>query len=128
MDSTPTRHSGNVLAAVGIAEPDVEHAKADLVARIHRVLERRRISPDEAAALLSVTMSELPVLLEGRLATSSLDQLLRMLTWLGDDIEITIRPRLSRTNRGIVRVLQAASVERSDRFEPTRHGAGNRPA
>jgi prophage regulatory protein len=128
MDSTPSRHSGNVLAAVGIPEPDIEHAKADLVARIHLVLERRRISPDEAAALLNVTTSELPVLLQGRLATSSLDQLLRMLTWLGDDIEITIRPRLSRTNRGIVRVLQAASVERPDRFEPTRHPAGNRPA
>lgn len=73
MDSTPTRHSGNVLAAVGIPEPDVELAKADLVARIHRVLEQRRISPEEAAAVLKVTISELPVLLQGRLATCSLD-------------------------------------------------------
>lgn len=129
MDSTPTRHSGNVLAAVGIPEPDVELAKADLVARIHRVLEQRRISPEEAAAVLKVTISELPVLLQGRLATCSLDQMLRILTWLGDNVEITIRPRLlPRTKRGIVRVLQAAAVERPDRFEPPRQGAGNRPA
>ena len=127
MDSTPTRYSGNVLAAVGIPEPDVELAKAELVARIHRVLEQRRISPEEAAALLKVTISELAVLLQGRLATCSLDQLLRVLTWLGDDVEITIRPRFSRTNRGMVRVLQAAAVEGPDRLELTRHGAGNRP-
>ena len=98
MDSTPTRHSANILAAVGIPEPDVELAKADLVARIHRVFEQRRVSPEEAAALLRVTISELPVLLQGRLATCSLDQLLRMLTWLGDDVEITIRARFSRTS------------------------------
>ena len=82
MAFTPTRNSGNVLAAVGISEPDLELAKADLVARIHRVLEQRRISPEETAALLKVTTSELPVLLQGRLATCSVDQLLRMLTWL----------------------------------------------
>jgi hypothetical protein len=51
-----------------------------------------------------------------------------MLTWFGDDVEITITPRLLRTNRGIVRVLQTAAVERPDRFEPTRQGAGNGPA
>jgi hypothetical protein len=40
MPSTPSQHSENVLTADGIAEPDVELAKADLAARIHRLLEQ----------------------------------------------------------------------------------------
>ena len=68
--------------------------------------------------------SDLPALFQGRLATCTLDQLLRMLTWLGDDVEILIRPRLQRTKRGAVRVLQAAAVEKPDDFEPVRRGRG----
>src|SRR5262245_52728136 len=96
------RKPGNLSAALGIREPDLELAKAELVARIHRLVETRRCSPDEAAALLSVPTAELASLFQGRLATCSLDQLLRVLTWLGDDIEITIRPRVQRTMRGAV--------------------------
>lgn len=109
--------SGNVLAAVGIPEPDVEVAKADLVGRIHRLLDQRPMSPERAGALLNVSAAELPALLQGRLATCSLDQLLRLLAWLGDDVEILIRPRVRRTSRGIVRVFQAAGIDRVDFVE-----------
>lgn len=115
---TPT--SGNVFADLAIAEPDVDLAKAELAIRIQRLAEHRRLTPDETAALLKVPASDLPTLFQGRLATCSLDQLLRMLTWLGDDIEILIRPRLQRTKRGALRVLQAAAVEKPDDFEPVR--------
>ena len=101
-------------------EPDIALCKADLAVRIHRLVEHRRPTADEAAELLQVPKSELPSLFQGRLATCSFDQLVRMLTWLGDDIEILIRPRLHRTKRGAVRVLQAAAVEKPDDFAPVR--------
>lgn len=94
--------------------------------RIQRLAEHRRLTPDDAAALLKVPKSELPALFQGRLATCSVDQLLRVLTWLGDDVEITIRPRLQPTKRGALRVLQAATVEKPDDFEPARQDARNR--
>lgn len=119
-----TRESG--LAAFGISQPDVELAKGDLVARIHRLIESRGCSPEEMATLLSVAPSELSTLFQGRLATCSLDQLLRMLTFLGDDVEITIRPRLQRAKCGVLRVLQAAAVERPEDFDPVRPGRGQR--
>jgi predicted XRE-type DNA-binding protein len=78
---------------LGIAQPDFEAAKTDVVARIHRLLEQWRLFPDAIAALLQIRESELSTLFQGRLATCSLDQLLRTLTWLGDDIDILIRPR-----------------------------------
>jgi len=99
---------------------DVDLAKAELAIRVHRLAEHRRLTPDEAAALLKVPKSELAALFQGRLATCLLDQLVRMLTWLGDDVEILIRPRLQRTKRGALRVLQAAAVEKPDDFEPAR--------
>jgi predicted DNA-binding transcriptional regulator AlpA/predicted XRE-type DNA-binding protein len=111
---------GNVFADLGISEPDIELAKADLAIRIQRLAEHRRLTGDEAAALLRVPKSDLPVLFQGRLATCSLDQLLRMLTWLGDDVEILIRPRVHRTKRGALRVLQATAVEKPDDFGPAR--------
>ena len=126
MARTLAPNSGNVFKDLGIREPDVELAKADLAVRIQRLVEHRRLTPDEAAALLEVPKSELPALFQGRLATCSLDQLVRMLTWLGDDVEILIRPRLQRTKRGALRVLQAAAVEKPDDFEPVRHGHAKR--
>lgn len=126
VDSVLPSRSGNVSAALGVPEPDVELAKADLAIRIQRLSEQRRLQIEEAAALLKVPTSELPALFAGRLATCSLDQLVRLLTWLGDDIEITIRPRLQRTKRGVLRVLQAAAVERPDDFEPVRLGGASR--
>jgi prophage regulatory protein len=123
MTTTPTGRSGNVLAALGIAEPDIEAAKADLAARIHRLLEYRRVWPQEAAAILRVSESELPALLRGRLATCSLDQLVRVVTWLGDDVEILIRPKPRGPKRGVVRVFKADAVERAyHHAEPSRQG------
>lgn len=106
------RHSARPISTTGAPTP------------IHRLVEHRRLTSVEASAALKVPMSELPDLLQGRLATCSLDQLLRMLTWLGDDVEILIRPRLQRTKRGAIRVLQTAAVEKPDDFEPVRHARG----
>jgi prophage regulatory protein len=75
-----------------------------------------------------VPQSDLHDLFQGQLATCSLDRLLRMLTWLGDDVEILIRRRLQRTKRGVLRVLEAAAVEKPDNFEPVRHPPARRRA
>jgi prophage regulatory protein len=105
---------------LGIAQPDFEAAKSDVAARIHRLLEQRRVLPDAIAALLQVRESELSSLFQGRLATCSLDQLLRTLTWLGDDIDILIRPRGLGQTRGGVRVFKTETAGRTDR--PDRSG------
>jgi predicted DNA-binding transcriptional regulator AlpA/predicted XRE-type DNA-binding protein len=118
--STMTPSSSNVFVDLGILDPDVELAKADLAIRIQRLAQHRRLTLDEAAAVLKVPQADLRGLFQGRLATCSIDQLLRMLAWLGDDVEIVIRPRLQRTKRGALRVMQAAAVEKPEDFEPVR--------
>ena len=123
MPTTPTRHSGHVLAALGIAQPDFEVAKTDVAARIHRLLEQRRVLPDAIAALLQIGESELSTLFQGLLATCSLDQLLRTLTWLGDDIDILIRPRAHAATKGILRVFKTESVGHGDHSDRPRASA-----
>jgi predicted DNA-binding transcriptional regulator AlpA/predicted XRE-type DNA-binding protein len=113
MPTIPTQHSGHALAP-GIAQPDFEAAKTEFAARIHRLLEQRRVLPDAIAALLQVRESDLATLFQGRLATCSLDQLLRTLAWLGDDIDILIRPRAHGQTRGSLRVFKTESVGRMD--------------
>lgn len=115
-----------MLTALGIAHRDIEAAKADLAARVHRLLEHRRVSPEEAAAILNVSAAELPALFQGRLATCSLDQLLSVSAWLGDDIDILIRPRLHGLRRGVVRVFKTESVHLSDRPESNRRAEAHR--
>ena len=122
-----TRSPANVFAELDVKEPDVALTKADLAVRIHRLAEHRRLTSDEAAELLQVPKPELQSLFQGRLATCSLDQLLRMLTWLGDDIEILIRPRLQRRNRGALRVLQAAALEKPYDLAPVSRGRAKGP-
>src|SRR5262249_38269419 len=117
MPTPPTQHSGHVLGALGIVQPDFEAAKTDVAARIHRLFEQRRVLPDAIPALLQISESELSTLFQGRLATCSLDQLLRMLTWLGDDIDILVRPRGHGPTRGSVRVFKTESVGRTDRAD-----------
>jgi predicted XRE-type DNA-binding protein len=54
--------SSDVFEDLGIREPDVELAKADLAIQIHRLAGQRRLTLDEAATLLKVPKSELPTL------------------------------------------------------------------
>jgi prophage regulatory protein len=109
---------------LGIAQPDFEAVKTDVAARIHRLLEQRRLLPDALAALLQVRESELATLFQGRLATCSLDQLLRTLTWLGDDIDILMRPRGRGQTRGSIRVFKTESVGRTDHADRGRDSEG----
>jgi prophage regulatory protein len=105
---------------LGIAQPDFEAAKTDVAARIHRLLEQRRIPPDAIADRLQIRESGLSTMFQGRLATCSLDQLLRMLTCLGDDIDMLIRPRAPGAAHGTLRVFKTDSVGRTDHGDRSR--------
>src|SRR4051812_33234963 len=120
MPTTPTRHSGHGLAALGVAQPDFEAAKTEAAAHIYRLLEQRRVLPDAIAALLQIRESELSTLLEVRLATCSVDQLRRTLAWLGAGIDILIRPRGQGQRAATVRLFKTESVGRTDHADRTR--------
>ncbi len=89
--------SGNVFADLGRPDAETHLLKADLVARIDQIIRERRLTQAHAADLLGISQPDVSRLLRGNFRDYSVERLLRLLTNLGRDVEITIRK--SRTRR-----------------------------
>src|SRR3990172_8918532 len=86
--------SGNVFADLGIPNPDQYLAKAELAARILKIVQRRGLTQAAAGKLLGITQPKVSALLNGRLDGFSTERLFRFLNALGCDVRISVsRPR-----------------------------------
>lgn len=90
--------SGNVFADIGLPNPEVRLAKADLAIRISEAIRARRLTQTRAAHILKIDQPKISRLLRGQLSGFSTERLLHFLTLLGRDIEIVVR-RAPRTRR-----------------------------
>ena len=102
-----TASSGNVFADLGLSDPEEELTKAQLASHIRRVLQQRRLTQVTAARLLGIDQPKVSALLNGRLANFSSDRLMRLLTALGRDVEITVKAKPRHRTRGRIRVSEA---------------------
>lgn len=103
-----TSGSGNVFADLGFDEPEEELTKAQLASHIREVIRRRRLTQVAAAVLMGIDQPKVSALLNGRLANFSTDRLMRLLTTLGQDVEIVVRERSSSLDKGRIRVIGEA--------------------
>src|ERR1700680_3069557 len=94
--------SGNVFADIGLPEPEEELAKAQLASCIRQVIKRQRLTQVAAASRMGIDQPKVSAILNGRLANFSGDRLMRLLTALGQDIEIRVKatPRGRARGRG----------------------------
>lgn len=102
--------SGNVFADLGFAEPEEALARAQLARHIGQVIRRRRLTQKAAAVRMGIDQPKVSALLNGRLASFSSDRLMRLLTALGQDVEITVRDAPRRRALGRIRVNPAAAL------------------
>lgn len=100
-----TSSSGNVFADMGLTEPEEELTKAQLASHIRHVIKRRRLTQVAAAALIGLDQPKVSALLHGRLMNFSSQRLMRLLTALGQDVDITIRDNPRSRVQGRIRVL-----------------------
>ena len=93
--------SGNVFADLGVAEPDMALAKAELASQIDRIIRARRLKQVEVAEILGVDQGKVSALVRGRLTGFSTERLFRFLIALGRDIEIVVKekPRSRKRSR-----------------------------
>lgn len=103
-----TPGSGNVFADLGFAEPEVELTKAQLASHIRQIIKRRRLSQVAAASIMGIDQPKVSALLNGRLANFSSERLMRLLTALGQDVEITVKAKARNRAQGRIRVIDAA--------------------
>jgi predicted XRE-type DNA-binding protein len=84
------RSSGNVFADLRVSNPERYLAKAELAAKIFKIVRRRRLSQVAAGKLLGISQPKVSALLNGRLDGFSTDRLFRFLNALGCDVRITV--------------------------------------
>lgn len=88
--------SGNVFADLGLPNPDLALAKAELVRRVRDLIAERKLTQAKAADLLGIDQPKVSALVRGRVEGYSLDRLFRFLNALGQHVEITVRPAATR--------------------------------
>jgi len=91
--------SGNVFADLGMANAYEHKVKADLVARIQKIIKAKGLTQAQAGKLLGMHQPDVSKLFRGHYRGYSIEKLIRFLLALGRDIEIVVRPKPSRANR-----------------------------
>lgn len=102
--------SGNVFADMGLPEAEEELTKAQLASHIRQVIKRQRLTQVAAASVMGIDQPKVSALLNGRLANFSSERLMRLLTALGQDVEITVRAKPRDRAHGCIRVLGEAQA------------------
>ena len=91
MKSNIRDSSGNIFADLNIENPEEALAKAELAARIHKIIKKKKLTQTEAAKILKIKQPKLSMLLRGYLTSFSLERLFRFLNDLGQDVVISIK-------------------------------------
>jgi predicted XRE-type DNA-binding protein len=89
------RSSGNVFRDLGFSKPEAENLKirTDLMIRLSKVIEGRRLTQAQAATLFGVTQPRISDLVRGKIDRFSIDTLIAMLGHAGIRIQIVVGRR-----------------------------------
>lgn len=99
--------SGNVFADLGLPHAAELDTKVRLAVAINQLLESRRLTQSAAASVLSINQPKVSALKHYKLDGFSVERLMILLTALGSDIEIRIRPPRRPSSPGRVYVAAA---------------------
>ena len=92
--------SGNVFRDLGFPNAEREQLKADLTLQIFRLIKARDLTQTEAGEILGIKQPHVSALMRNHSGTFSVERLMRFLTALGQDVEITLRPTGKRMEHG----------------------------
>ena len=101
-DDRVERGSGNVFADLGLPNPELLLAKAELVHRISEQITAKKLTVAKAAGVLGIDAPKLKLLLRGRTERYTLDRLFRFLAALGQRVEIAVRPSAAAESHVVV--------------------------
>jgi predicted XRE-type DNA-binding protein len=87
------KRSGNVFADLGFENPEEELAKSDLTPQISSIIRKRKLTQSQVAEILGVDQPRISSLLTGRFDLFLFDMLIHFLKFLGQDIEIVVKPK-----------------------------------
>lgn len=85
--------SGNVFADLGFPNSEQVLVKAKLTVQIYQILKHRKLTQTQAARLLGTAQAQVSALMRCRPVSISTGRLMQFLVALGQDVEVTVRPR-----------------------------------
>lgn len=86
-----TESSGNVFADLGFADAEELDLKAELALRLAEIMGMLDLNQTETAELTGISQPDLSRLLRGYLRDVSAERLLRAITHLSTDVDISFR-------------------------------------
>ncbi len=101
--------SGNVFRDLGFARPEEELAKVMLIVQLRDEVTARGWNQAKTAEALGIPQSKVSLLLRGHSEGFSTGRLMTLLTRLGQDVDIIVRPARSRVRPARLRVLRGAT-------------------
>jgi predicted XRE-type DNA-binding protein len=88
---------GNIFADLELPDPDELLLKAKLVVEFQRLLDELSLTQTAASRMIGVAQPDLSNLLRGSLRGFSVERIMRMLTALGQNVEIVLQPHGAET-------------------------------
>ena len=85
------RGTKNLFADLGFSDAETHLLKAELVTRIQGVISAQSLTQTAAAKRMRLSQPDVSRLLNGQFRDVSVERLMRLLTRLGCDVDITIR-------------------------------------
>jgi predicted XRE-type DNA-binding protein len=92
-DASVRRGTKNLFADLGFPDVETHLLKAELVSRVRDILEDGQITQTEAAGITGVSQPDLSRMLKGRFRDVSVERIMRILTRLGCEVDIVVKPR-----------------------------------
>jgi predicted XRE-type DNA-binding protein len=91
----------NVLVDLGFEDAEELTAKAGLAVKFNQLIEKRRLSQTEAAAITGMTQPKVSQVRRYKLQNISLERLMQALVALDQHVEIVVRPARRAQGAGI---------------------------
>ncbi len=101
-----TVSSGNIFADLGFSNAEEKLAKVKLASLIEDLISERQLADLEVAIILTIDLSQVIDLKNGRLSGFSLEKLLSFLVALGQNIEIMVSPKPKTVSSGSIQVVR----------------------
>lgn len=99
----------NIFADIGVSEPETHFLKAKLVGEIVRLVRERKLTQSTAGALMGISQPEVSRLFRGHFREYSVERLMILLTAFDRDVEILVRARDGKGERGQIIVRHEAA-------------------
>jgi predicted XRE-type DNA-binding protein len=99
--------TSNLFADLGYADADTHLFKAQLVTRLKDVMTGRSMTQTAAAKVTGVSQPDMSRILKGHFRDISVERLMRMLTRLGCEVDVIVRPLEGEGQVSAIRFVEA---------------------